>query len=101
MAHVISSDFSSEGAGGFDLSEDPDYVDLSDENRPTKMPERYNRLYDNEWTEAFCELTNVHGMVEQHAIHVLLDILMVRLKALFVEVILTQSCLAPHKKGQW
>ncbi|XP_045206822.2 uncharacterized protein LOC123559065 [Mercenaria mercenaria] len=32
-------------------------ADLSDENRPTKLAEKYSELYDNEWTEAFSFLT--------------------------------------------
>ena len=69
--------------GGFinaGLSDEPGYVDLKDENRPTKMPERYNQLYDNDWTDAFCELTNNQGLMEQHAIHILLEILMVKFR---------------------
>ena len=36
----------------------PNLVDISDENRPTKLAERYNELYDNEWTDAFSVLTD-------------------------------------------
>lgn len=31
----------------------PDIADLSDENRPTKIGEKYQELYDNQWTDAF------------------------------------------------
>jgi len=31
----------------------PAICDLSDQNRPTKLGEMYNELYDNEWTDAF------------------------------------------------
>ncbi|KAL4229695.1 hypothetical protein ACF0H5_010083 [Mactra antiquata] len=31
----------------------PNIADLSDENRPTKVAEKYSELYDNEWTEAY------------------------------------------------
>lgn len=35
----------------------PNITDLSDSNRPTKIAEMYNELYDNEWTDALEELT--------------------------------------------
>lgn len=35
----------------------PNITDLSDSNRPTKIAEKYNELYDNEWTDALEELT--------------------------------------------
>ncbi|KAL4230974.1 hypothetical protein ACF0H5_011347 [Mactra antiquata] len=31
----------------------PDIAELSDENRPTKIAERYSELFDNEWTDAY------------------------------------------------
>ena len=31
----------------------PYIADLSDKNRPTKIADLYNELYDNEWTDAF------------------------------------------------
>ncbi|XP_052794651.1 uncharacterized protein LOC128227820 [Mya arenaria] len=31
----------------------PNIADLSDTNRPTKLAERYQELYDNQWTDAF------------------------------------------------
>ena len=33
-------------------------ADLSDKNRPTKLAEAFNELYDNEWTDAFETLQN-------------------------------------------
>ena len=30
-------------------------TNLSDENRPTKLAEKFSELYDNEWTEAYEE----------------------------------------------
>ncbi|KAH3834019.1 hypothetical protein DPMN_107337 [Dreissena polymorpha] len=35
----------------------PHIVDLSDETRPTKLAEMYEEIYDNEWTDAWKELT--------------------------------------------
>ncbi|KAL4230975.1 hypothetical protein ACF0H5_011348 [Mactra antiquata] len=31
----------------------PDIANLSDENRPTKIAEKYSELYDNDWTDAY------------------------------------------------
>ncbi|XP_052791932.1 uncharacterized protein LOC128226078 [Mya arenaria] len=36
--------------------DNPDIADLSDRNRPTRLGEMFNELYDNEWTDAFEEL---------------------------------------------
>ncbi|WAQ99592.1 hypothetical protein MAR_023965, partial [Mya arenaria] len=35
----------------------PNIADLSDQNRPTKLAERYSELYDNQWTECYEGLT--------------------------------------------
>ena len=53
----------------------PNIADLSDSNRPTKLAEKYNELYDNEWTDALEELDS---MGEEAAIRVLLHIIEVR-----------------------
>ncbi|XP_048774733.2 uncharacterized protein LOC125679511 isoform X2 [Ostrea edulis] len=34
----------------------PNIADLSDPNRPTKLSEKFNNVYDNEWSDAFEEL---------------------------------------------
>lgn len=34
----------------------PDIADLSDKNRPTKLAEKYQEIYDNQWTDAFEKL---------------------------------------------
>jgi hypothetical protein len=34
-------------------------ADLSDENRPTKLSEKYSELYDNQWTDAFTYLSSI------------------------------------------
>ncbi|XP_060587566.1 girdin homolog, partial [Ruditapes philippinarum] len=53
----------------------PDIVHLSDPNRATKLAEMFGELYDNEWTNAFSVLED--DLTEEHAITVLLDIVMV------------------------
>jgi len=35
------------------VADNPNITDLSDKNRPTKLGEMFNELYDNEWTNAF------------------------------------------------
>ena len=61
---------------GTKLSADnPDIADLSDENRPTKLAEKYSELYDNEWTDAFEVTEELKG--EKQAIKILLTILQV------------------------
>ncbi|XP_053389972.1 uncharacterized protein LOC128552918 [Mercenaria mercenaria] len=37
------------------MNDNPNITDLSDENRPTKLSEKFSELYDNEWTDAFEE----------------------------------------------
>ena len=46
----------------------PNLTDLSDANRPTKISEMFSELYDNEWTDAFDELsrTNEEAVTIQH-----------------------------------
>ncbi|XP_056012099.1 uncharacterized protein LOC125681055 isoform X3 [Ostrea edulis] len=52
----------------------PGIADLSDENRPNKLGEKFSELYDNEWTEAYESLEDV-GVDEEEIIKKLLDIL--------------------------
>jgi len=35
------------------VHKNPNIVDLSDKNRPTKLAEVFGEIYDNEWTDAF------------------------------------------------
>lgn len=54
----------------------PDIADLSDPNRPTKLAEKWNSLYTEEWLDAYEELKkqkNQTQIVEKQ----LLDILVV------------------------
>ena len=55
----------------------PNITDLSDKNRPTKLGERYQELYDNQWTDAF-ELAEKYCGNEQETVGMLIKILMVR-----------------------
>lgn len=57
------------------LHENQEYIDFSDENRPPNTGDRYQQLHENEWVDAFTELTVAHGTEEQQAIQILLDIL--------------------------
>ncbi|XP_061184358.1 uncharacterized protein LOC133192358 [Saccostrea echinata] len=50
----------------------PNITDLSDSNRPTKIAEKYNELYDNEWTDALEHLSQ-EIYTEESAIVELLD----------------------------
>lgn len=53
----------------------PIIADLSDDNRPLKIAERFSEIYDNEWTDAFDNLITDKSEIE--SIHILLDILQV------------------------
>ena len=58
-------------------------ADLSDKNRPTKLAEAFNELYDNEWTDAFEILQNNwrgSGDKDKGCIRHLYDMLMVYYK---------------------
>ena len=49
-------------------------ADLSDENRPTKLSERYSELYDNEWTEAFTYFSTEKKMKEEEVCSILVHV---------------------------
>ncbi|XP_063413896.1 uncharacterized protein LOC134696168 isoform X2 [Mytilus trossulus] len=57
----------------------PAITDLNDPNRPMKLGEQFNELYENEWTEAFLELqdlkTDDTPISEEDAVTILLKIL--------------------------
>lgn len=59
----------------------PAITDLNDPNRPMKLGEQFNELYENEWTEAFLELqdlkTDDTSLNEEQAVKILLNILKV------------------------
>ncbi|XP_061183570.1 uncharacterized protein LOC133191854 [Saccostrea echinata] len=52
----------------------PGIADLSDENRPNKLAEKFSELYDNEWTELY-EVLEESGQTEEDIIGNLLQIL--------------------------
>lgn len=54
----------------------PDLADLSDKNRPTRLAEMYQELYDNEWTNAY-EVFENHFKDERKIIDILLQMLKV------------------------
>lgn len=49
-------------------------ADLSDPNRSTKIAEKYNNLYDNDWTDALESLTKSH-VDEEAGVRFLLEIM--------------------------
>lgn len=51
----------------------PNIADLSDRNRPTKLGEKFEQLYDNEWSEAFEYLKGI-PMDEDQILKTLVDI---------------------------
>lgn len=51
----------------------PNIADLSDRNRPTKLGEKFEQLYDNEWSEAFEYLKEI-PMDEDQILKTLVDI---------------------------
>ncbi|KAL3878472.1 hypothetical protein ACJMK2_030817 [Sinanodonta woodiana] len=46
----------------------PNTVELSDPNRPTKLSGQFSKLYDNEWTDAFDELKKLLSNKEEKQI---------------------------------
>ena len=46
------------------LDGDPNITDLGDPDRPLKLVDRYQQLYDNLWTDAFDELSEFYKDVE-------------------------------------
>ncbi|KAL3879291.1 hypothetical protein ACJMK2_031592, partial [Sinanodonta woodiana] len=56
--------------------ENTNIADLSDVDCPTKLQEVYSELYDNEWTDAFEELTKDYNATETDAIMMLLKLIM-------------------------
>jgi hypothetical protein len=56
----------------------PQVTDLSDQDRPTKLAERFQELYDNQWTDAFDRIDKLYKGNEENTIEKLLNILLVR-----------------------
>lgn len=65
-------------AGAKLTNNNPHIADLSDDNRPTKLAEKFGQLYDDAWTDSLEELTEVETKLEDTvAISFLLRIVMV------------------------
>lgn len=56
------------------LDGNPNIADLSDPNRPTRLCEKFNCVYDNEWTEAFEELQEA-GEKDESILKMLMEII--------------------------
>lgn len=57
----------------------PGLADLSDENRPNKLAEKFSELYDNDWTDALESLADTN-QTEESQIQYLLQTLRVIVK---------------------
>lgn len=72
----------------------PGIADLSDENRPINLGEKFSQLYDDQWTDAIEHLEEM-GFSETDGIRRLLDILKVsfmeRKKIFHFFIIITDS----------
>ena len=68
----------SKQAGQALMHKNPDIADLSDDNRPTKIAERFSQLYDDQWTDAYDALMK-DGQTERDVIRILLNIVHVRI----------------------
>lgn len=66
----------SEVAGAKLKSNNPAITDLSDENRPLKLAEKFSQIYDDDWTDSLEEITKI-GVDEETSISFLLRIVMV------------------------
>lgn len=65
----------SQTAGDKLRENNPNFSDLSDPYRPTKLSEMFSELYDNQWTDAM-EILEADRQ-EKRAVETLLNILMV------------------------
>ncbi|XP_061184537.1 uncharacterized protein LOC133192559 [Saccostrea echinata] len=65
----------SEVAGSKLTTNNPAITDLSDENRPIKLAEKFGQIYDDEWTDSLEEIMNI-GLDEVPSIAFLLRIIM-------------------------
>lgn len=57
----------------------PAITNLNDPNRPLKIGEQYNEVYENEWTDAYSTMLDQESLTltEKEIISILLDILRV------------------------
>ncbi|KAK3578308.1 hypothetical protein CHS0354_004218 [Potamilus streckersoni] len=62
--------------GAMQLTEgNPNITDLSDQNRPDKIAEKFSELYDNQWTDCYQVLVDPSTKSEQETVETLLSIL--------------------------
>jgi hypothetical protein len=54
----------------------PQIADLSNKDRPTKLAERFQELYDNQWTDAYDIIDKSVRGSEENTISKLLNILL-------------------------
>ncbi|CAG2234068.1 unnamed protein product [Mytilus edulis] len=64
----------SEQAGMRLTNNNPGIANLGDDNRPSKISERFSELYDNHWTDAM-EALDGHKFQEKEGIEMLLEVL--------------------------
>lgn len=69
-------------AGAKIIEENPNIADIRDKNRPTNLAEHFSDLYDNEWTDALEELTDMESKSEEEGIKILFDIVKVMILSL-------------------
>ena len=57
----------------------PAITNLNDPNRPLKIGEQYNEVYENEWTDAYSTMLDQESLTltEKEIVSILLDILRV------------------------
>lgn len=61
-------------------SDNPDIDDFNDDNRPSKLAEKFGQVYDDPWTDAIEELTGMETRLDERtAISFILRIVMVLL----------------------
>lgn len=58
----------------------PNFTDLSDKYRPTKIAEYFHSVYDDEWTNAFESLLQKGHIPEEEVIYTLFQLVWVYVK---------------------
>lgn len=54
----------------------PNFANLSDKNRPTKIGEKFGQMYDDEWSEAFDEIKRTSKKEDAEVYEILLNIVL-------------------------
>lgn len=68
----------------------PEISDLSDENRPTSIGQKFKEVYEDEWTDAFTFLTDDRPQgkfKDEDAVALLYNLLQVRMLSQFSRLI--------------